>query len=78
MYNYSSNLIKETDMNFYHDSVLYHVNTKKPNIILLPKGVLFWGGAYESLPPQAIPGNFFVSLFKLITLQGGVTKATLV
>jgi hypothetical protein len=65
-------------MKFYHKSVLYSINTDKPNIVLLPKGVLFWGGSLESFPPHALEGNFFLSLLKLITLQGGITKATIV
>lgn len=66
-------------MNFYYQGVLYSIDTTKPNIIILPGNkIVFYGGELESLPPQLIDGNLLLSIFKLITFQGGLSFAKLV
>jgi hypothetical protein len=65
-------------MEFYFEEVLYHVNTKNPNIVILPKGILFCKEFMQYKPAIAIQGNFLVPLFKLLTFQGGISKATVV
>jgi hypothetical protein len=65
-------------MNFTYKGTSYSIDSKKPNIVILPGNkVMFYGGQYDSLPPQFIDGNFFLSVFKLITLQGGINFAKL-
>jgi hypothetical protein len=66
-------------MNFSYNGQLYTIATKKPNIVILPGNkVMFYGGQFDSLPAQFIDGNFFLSLVKLITFQGGINVAKLV
>jgi hypothetical protein len=65
-------------MNFTYQGTAYSINSKRPNIIILPGNKLFfYGGQFDSLPPQFLDGNFFLSMFKLITLQGGINFAKL-
>ena len=63
-------------MEFSFNNTLYTIKTRKPNIVILPKNILFWGGQLDSMPPQAIEGNLVMSLVKLLTFQGGVSIAT--
>jgi hypothetical protein len=65
-------------MEFYFEEVLYHINTKNPNIVILPKGILFCKEFMQYKPAIAIQGNFLISLIRIIIFNGGISKATVV
>lgn len=65
-------------MQFTYKKQLYYIGTNKPNIIILPsKEVLIYAGTLESYPPKILKGTILLGLFKLLTLQGGVSFAKL-